>query len=78
MSSIHRELCLNVCVLSLQSRYGCEMKRLKGGFHEMANINEQADYTFSGQPNNKSMEFLTKKLNISNIFLRPIRGLFSP
>ena len=30
----------------------------------------------SRQPNNKSVGFLTKKLNMSNIFRRPIRGLF--
>ena len=31
----------------------------------------------SCRPNNKSLVFFTKKLNMSNIFCRPIRGLFS-
>ena len=31
----------------------------------------------SGRPINKSVGFLTKKLNMSNIFRRPIRGILS-
>ena len=72
---IEQNVALRTKVISLRLRIHTSTVQLYY-FSLLLTKNDPLD-VLSGRPINKSVGFLTKKLNMSNIFRRLIRGLFS-